>query len=518
MSTLPPNPRSVTHLYDAKHTKLIDAISELKKSFHDKQAVIDEIGGQVEGNAHLALCNLQSRAFKAVETIEEFQVANCENALIERIRKGTLSLSKVRGLLMNHLDDDAVSTAARAISNLAKENAAPFTKDAIIDAGLVDQIVKVLVDGSFRQRCDCANAIAHLSDRYGRAKKAIMDAGGAVNALASLLCHGVMWNCGAAKGDAVMALLNLSGMEGVPVAILNSSGTIEAMLDIISYAPSLGDKYIMEFTLALMISLCKSCRHFKKHLQDRDVHMNLVPLVKGVASTPVCKFKHGVRAEAAYLLAILMERKGDDHDSLMSPAFEGTAEGFMHMVGHGSDWEKACALQACRELIRAEKCNHFSKKLMGSPHQIVAQCLKIAGTQELALASTMACDLLRALVQWKKTPISSIVDAEGVWVMTDLIAKDTHGTRLYCAAVILNALATDRPCLSQKIANTNMVVEKLRQYALMKLPTSGFRNAAADHKLAEKAANLLKTLVMELRHAKLGSDAEPAAKRTRTSG
>jgi len=515
MNTLPPNPRPEMPMLSSTLVEVANAMSELKNSFHEKQVIIDEIGRHVPGNTHLTLCNLQSKAFKAVETIEEYQVANCPAALVDRLRKGAFTLSKVWDIFSNSFDDDTVSTAVRAVGLIAKENVAPLTKDAIIDAGLVSAIVQVLVMGSMRQRCYSANAIVQLSHKDTRAKKAIVAVKGAVKALASLLCHGVACNIGPAKRDAMAALCNLANTENVPIAIVNSTGTIEAMLDILSHNPVEADKDSMEITLVTMSRLCKACKHFQKNLQDREVHFKLVPLVKGAASAYINKHKHGIRGEAACLLAQVMKGKVDDVDSIMSEGFAGTVEGLMHMAGYGSEYEQSCALDAMREIIKVEKYNHFSEKLMGEPHKVVELCMKLLRVGEMNHASTMAAGLLKSLAHHKENSLRKIVDAEGVWVLTNMIVKDGNPLRLACAAFILKKLATDRPNLSQKIANTNMVVARLREYVLMKENASG-ADGSVVHILRERAADLLQTLVMELRHANSGNDVEPAAKRSRT--
>ncbi len=514
--TLPPNPRPIHPLSNSTHTELLNAVSELKSSFYEKQTIIDEIGGQVDGNTHLTLCNLQSKAFKAVETIEEYQVANCPAALVDRLRKGTFTMPQLREIFANYIDDDVVSTAIRAVGLLAKENAAPFTKDAIVDAGLVAAIVRVLVMGSIKQRCYCANAIVQLSHKDTRAKKAIVSSNGAVKAICSLLCHGVACNIGSAKRDSVAALCNLANTEDVPTTLVNSSGSVEAMLDIISYKPVEADNDALEITLVTMSRLCKACKHFLKNLQDREVHMKLVPLIKGAVSTYVKHHKYGVRGEAACLLSVVLKGMVDPLDGLMSPAFQGTAEALVHMVEYGSEYEKASALESMRELTKIEKYNYFSTKLMGEPNKIVELCLGLLRTDERNHASTMAASLLKSLAHHKEDSLSKIVDAEGVWVLTNLIVKDTNNLRLACAAFILKTLSSNRPCLSQKIANTNMVVAKLREHVLVQQAAA---SSSLDEArlLRETCADLMQTLVMELRHSKVGSDAEPTPKRARTS-
>lgn len=514
---MPPNPRPQNPMPNPTHTELANALSDLKSAFHEKQSVIDDIGGRVEGSVHLTLCNLQSKAFKAVETIETYQVTNCPTTLVEQMRKGTFTMSKLRDIFSNYPDDDTLSTAIRAVGLLARENIAPFTKDAIVDAGFVSYIVKVLAVGSIRQRCYCANALVQLSHKDTRAKKAIVEAKGSVKELASLLCNGVTLNVGPAKRDAAGALCNLASVDGVPSSIINANGAIDSMIEILSHKPSADDNDAMEITLVAMIRLCRASDQLLKNLQEREVLFKLVPLVKGAVSAYVKKNKHGVRAEAAGLLGILLKNYRDEYDGLMSAGFAGTAEALMHMLGYGSEHEQVCALEAMRALIKVEKYCHFSDKLMGEPNKIVELCLKLLRSDELTIASTMAASLLKTLAHHIQKSLSKIVDAGGVWVLTKLVVNDKNHVRLACAAFILKTLATDRPNLSQKIANTNMVVAKLREHMLMKEPAAGAQDTIDVQKMREYCADLMQQLVMELRQAKITSDTESGSKRQRVS-
>ena len=121
------------------------ALNALKDAVQEKQDIIDELGKTINGKDHLDLCKLQTQTFKGIATLDRSMLfVESTKQAADRFLDGTHGMSDLLHMLRSPFDDTQ-SLAANIVTHLCNADAAPITKQSMVEAHVVPQLVRMPV-------------------------------------------------------------------------------------------------------------------------------------------------------------------------------------------------------------------------------------------------------------------------------------------------------------------------------------------------------------------------------------
>ena len=503
------------------------ALDTLKDVIQKKQDIIDELGKTIDGKDHLDLCNLQTETFNAVTALDRTMLfVESSKQAADRFLDGTHGMNDLLFMLRSPFDDTQ-SLAANMVSHLCKADTAPMTKQSMVDARVIPQLVRMLEWGSLQQRCFAANALLAMCLDSKEAKQAVLSIAGARNSLElieDLLADAHKYNMPRGLRDAVALLCTLSLADGSPAKIAQSGKCAEWLGLLVRYKPKEEEGEALELALlALSRMVAAVGEPLVRRLVNEDLVKWLVTLFMSDAA-PRMQNKNGLKAETICLLHHLLSRvykepsDGTTHPCLEIPFLEA----MMHQLHFGTEYATNHTMELLHVLLKQQSYGVVSDALLR--HKSVQRLLQLV---DQPLYATLHRNASRLMATWIDDCAEAqrvLVEENGLYIFSKTVKASRGGPVLKANAMrVLRTLVARGRLLAQKIASDDAVLSSITTYAhqegfLLSCPGATPLQVA---EACKEAAQLLCSLTKRMREPSKAKEAEdgdgdvPSAKRAK---
>jgi len=480
------------------------ALNALKDAIQKKQDIIDELGKTIDGKNHLDLCNLQTETFNAVSTLDRSMLfMESSKQAADRFLDGTHAMSDLLHMLRSPFDDTQ-SLAANIVSHLCKADTSPMTKQSMVDAHVIPQLVRMLERGSLQQRCFAANALLAMCLDSKEAKQAVLSIAGARNSLGQiedLLADAHKYNIPRGLRDAVALLCTLSLADGSPAKIAQSGKCAEWLGLLVRYKPKEEEGEALELALlALSRMLAAEGEPLARRLVNEDLVKWLVTLFMSDAA-PRMQNKNGLKAETICLLHHLLSRVYEDpSDGTTHPCLEVSfLEAVLHQLNFGTTYATNHTMELLHVLLGKASYGTVSGVMLR--HKAVQRLLQLLNSSVSEALHPNACRLMGTWINDCAEAQRVLVEENGLSTFMRIVKASRGGPVLKANAMrVLRTLVSRGRLLAQKIASDDTVLSNITSYAhqegfLLSCPgATPFQVAVACKEAAQLLCNLTKRM------------------------
>jgi len=445
------------------------ALDALKDAVQKKQDIIDELGKTVNGKDHLDLCNLQTQTFNAISTLDRCMLfVNSSKQAADRFLNGTHGVSDLLHMLWSPFDDTQ-SLAANIVTHLCKADAAPITKQSMVDAKVIPNLVRMLERGSLQQRGFAINALLAMCLECKEAKQAILRIAGARNSLhliESMLVDAHKYNMPRALRDTVALLCTLSLADGSPSKLAQSGECAEHLALLLRYKPREEDGDAHELALLALSRMVEAWGvSLVRRLLRKDLVKWLVALFMSDAA-PRIQNKNGFKAETICLLQKLVwcvyeePWDGTTHPCLDVSFLEAT----MHQLNFGTTYATNHTIELLYVLLGKSSYGTVSNALLR--HKAVQRLVQLLNSP---YSEELHPNASRLMATWAKDCTEAqrvLIEENGLSIFMRIVKASSGGPVLKANAMrVLGTLVSRGRLLAQKIASDDTVLSSITTYA-----------------------------------------------------
>lgn len=494
---LPAQPRRNTLLDQSLFPATTSLLKCFKSDFQANQVLIDELGATIDGKSHLALCEFQKRGYQRITDLEEFGAFDQDYmAVVKRVKSGQYDLSELAQLLKSRSDNVAF-VATWATFKLSQDNAEPNTKVELA-MELAAPLMRIVDTGSLKMRSMAVAALTDLGHNCKDARPCIERVQGALPIIQRVLFDGMRLNHGNVKREAIALLVNMSAQPDRAKEMADDEPLLLLLIELFKHEPHENDKEAMEIGLHVLGNMLTHKPDLAKSQAMVDAIATLTRLLTCRLPVDLKKHKGGVRAEAARVLALALERHYVDPYTKYHPVMcWEIIDALLHSAQFGTPYVQTQSIELLRVMLIRQGNAWVASRIV--ERKAVPELLKCMRVSEECVRGATA-SLMVHLVASSEDAQSAVVDAGGLEVFSQAVRNGEMNTiytnqLIASACCVLNTLLTDHTVLTYKLCSNKdfcTVLLERASHTAAKEP-----NNAKNRRT--HAAELSQTIILNLR-------------------
>jgi len=494
---LPAQPRRNRLLDQCLFPATTNLLKCFKADFQSNQVLIDELGATIDGKSHLALCEFQKRGYQRITDLGEFGAFDQDYmAVAERVKSGHSSIEDLAQLLKSR-SDNVIFVATWATYKLSQENAEPCTKEELASK-LAAPLLRIVDTGSLKMRSMAVTTLTDLAYNCENARRCIAGCDHALLFIERVLSDAMRLNHGDVKRAALALLMNLSAEPDMAKAMAYYERLLLLLIELFKHEPHENDAEAMEIGLHVLAEMLKRGPDLAKSQAMVDAIATLTRLLTCRLPADLKKGKGGVRAEAARVLALALERHYvdpyTDHHPVM--CWE-VIDALLHSAQFGTPYVQTQSIELLRVMLIRQGNGWVASRIV--ERKAVPELLKCMRVSEECVRGATA-SLMVHLVASSEDAQSAVVNAGGLEMFSQAVRNGEMNTiytnqLIASACCVLNTLLTDHTVLTYKLCSNKdfcTVLLERASHTATKEPTNS-KNRRTH------AAELSQTIILNLR-------------------
>ena len=416
--------------------------------------------------------------------------------MVRRVKSRQSSIEDLARLLKSR-SDNVIFVATWATFKLSQDNAEPCTKEQLAKE-LAAPLMRIVDTGSLKMRAMAVTTLTDLGCNCKHARQCISGCDHACLFIQRVLFDAMRLNHGNVKREAIALLSNLSAEPDMAKAMADDEPLLLLLIELFKHAPHENDKEAMELGLHVLVNMLTQKPDLAKSQAMVDAIGTLARLLTCRLPADMRKHKSGVRAEAARVLALALDRHYvdpyTDHHPVMCWEIIDT---LLHSAEFGTAYVQKQSIELLRVMLIRQGNAWVAGRIV--ERKAVPELLKCVRRSEELLGGTTA-SLMVHLVASSEEAQSAVVDAGGLEVFSQVVRNSDTNTAyrnqlIASACCVLNTLLTDHTVLTYKLCSNKDFCTVLLERAYL---TDAKEHANAKDR-RKHAAELSQTIILNLR-------------------